>query len=124
VSPRDLSSGAKYYLFRSARIEAHSLEGYRHFAANAAVLDQYRPRLYFCLFPSYFCFVPKCPTCRKQVEWRDNPWRPFCSERCKLIDFDKWTSEEYRVPGRHINPAEIVERPESEKPDDKENATD
>jgi len=68
--------------------------------------------------------VPKCPTCRKQVEWQDNPWRPFCSERCKLIDFDKWTTEEYRVPGRNINPAEIAERPEPEKPDDKENATD
>ncbi|HJZ79028.1 MAG TPA: DNA gyrase inhibitor YacG [Pyrinomonadaceae bacterium] len=53
--------------------------------------------------------MPKCPTCGKQVEWNDNPWRPFCAERCKLIDFDKWTSEEYRVPGQRINPAEIAE---------------
>ena len=51
--------------------------------------------------------MPKCPTCGKPVEWRDNPSRPFCSERCKLIDFDRWTSEEYRVPGREINPAAI-----------------
>jgi endogenous inhibitor of DNA gyrase (YacG/DUF329 family) len=55
--------------------------------------------------------MPKCPTCGKPVEWKDNPWRPFCSERCKLIDFDKWTSEEYRVPGRQINPADITEQP-------------
>jgi endogenous inhibitor of DNA gyrase (YacG/DUF329 family) len=41
------------------------------------------------------------------TEWQDNLWRPFCSERCKLIDFDKWTSEEYRVPGQVINPAEV-----------------
>lgn len=53
----------------------------------------------------------KCPTCGKLVEWKDNPWRPFCSERCKLIDFDKWTSDEYRVPGQQINPAEIIEQP-------------
>lgn len=49
----------------------------------------------------------KCPTCRKPIGWQDNPWRPFCSERCKLIDFDKWTSDEYRVPGVSVNPAEI-----------------
>ena len=29
----------------------------------------------------------------------NNPWRPFCSERCKLIDLSKWLGEEYRVPG-------------------------
>jgi len=41
----------------------------------------------------------KCPTCNKRVEWADNPFRPFCSERCKLLDFDRWVSEDYRVPG-------------------------
>ena len=66
-------------------------------------------RLYFCLHPSYFCFVRKCPTCGKPVEWEANPWRPFCSERCKLIDFGKWTSEEYRVAGQQISRAEIAE---------------
>ena len=63
--------------------------------------------LYFWPVPSYFLFMTKCPTCGKPVEWKDNPWRPFCSERCKLIDFDKWISEEYRVPGRRINPTEM-----------------
>ena len=47
-----------------------------------------------------------CPTCGKSVGYEDNPWRPFCSERCKLIDFDKWTSEEYRVPGIAVNVGE------------------
>jgi len=28
----------------------------------------------------------------------ENPWRPFCSERCKLIDLGAWASESYRVP--------------------------
>jgi endogenous inhibitor of DNA gyrase (YacG/DUF329 family) len=40
----------------------------------------------------------KCPTCGEPVKWPDNPFRPFCSERCKLIDFGRWANEEYRVP--------------------------
>lgn len=43
-----------------------------------------------------------CPTCEKRVEWTDNPFRPFCSERCKLLDFDRWVSEDYRVPGSSL----------------------
>src|SRR5204862_5125163 len=77
------------------------------------------PSLYFYLVPSYFCLVLKCPTCGKPVEWKDNPWRPFCSERCKQIDFGRWTSDEYRVPGRSINPAEMPE-PHSEPDVDNE----
>ncbi|HCO66084.1 DNA gyrase inhibitor YacG, partial [Alloalcanivorax sp.] len=34
-----------------------------------------------------------CPQCRKPSRWDDNPWRPFCSERCKLIDLGDWASE-------------------------------
>ncbi|HEX8142287.1 MAG TPA: DNA gyrase inhibitor YacG [Pyrinomonadaceae bacterium] len=41
----------------------------------------------------------KCPTCGQPAKWQDNPHRPFCSERCQLIDFGKWANEEYRVPG-------------------------
>ena len=44
----------------------------------------------------------KCPTCGKKVDWKDNPYRPFCSERCKLVDLGKWVNEEYRVPGREV----------------------
>lgn len=40
-----------------------------------------------------------CPICRKTHPWtKDNPFRPFCSERCKLIDLGQWASEAYRVP--------------------------
>lgn len=41
----------------------------------------------------------KCPICGKPVEWKDNPFRPFCSERCKLVDLGRWVSDEYSVPG-------------------------
>lgn len=44
----------------------------------------------------------KCPTCGKPVEWKDNAFRPFCSERCQLVDLGKWVEGEYRVPGEQI----------------------
>ena len=37
----------------------------------------------------------ECPTCNKESV---DEYRPFCSERCKLIDLGKWAGEEYRVP--------------------------
>jgi uncharacterized protein len=40
----------------------------------------------------------KCPTCGKRVEYEGNEFRPFCSERCKLLDFGAWASEEYSLP--------------------------
>jgi len=41
----------------------------------------------------------RCPICRKEAPWDDNPFRPFCSERCRLIDLGKWASEDYRIAG-------------------------
>jgi len=41
----------------------------------------------------------KCPTCQKEIEWdKNNPFRPFCSERCRLIDLGDWASESHRIP--------------------------
>ena len=41
----------------------------------------------------------KCPTCQQSVVWAaDNPYRPFCSQRCKLIDLGQWADEGYRIP--------------------------
>ncbi|MDO4998233.1 MAG: DNA gyrase inhibitor YacG [Neisseria sp.] len=40
----------------------------------------------------------KCPNCQTEVVWRsDNPNRPFCSERCKLMDFGSWANESYAI---------------------------
>jgi hypothetical protein len=40
-----------------------------------------------------------CPGCRTEVEWStDNPFRPFCSKRCKLTDLGAWASGAYRLP--------------------------
>ena len=43
--------------------------------------------------------VVRCPTCGVAVEWTpESPWRPFCSQRCKLVDLGAWASEAYRIP--------------------------
>ncbi len=42
----------------------------------------------------------ECPICRKKVivaKPDEAPHRPFCSEKCKLIDLGRWLNEEYRV---------------------------
>ncbi|HVF63761.1 MAG TPA: DNA gyrase inhibitor YacG [Casimicrobiaceae bacterium] len=50
--------------------------------------------------------VVSCPICRKPVQWSaGSPWRPFCSERCKLIDFGAWANERYRIPADSEEPA-------------------
>ncbi len=41
----------------------------------------------------------KCPQCSEAIVWQDNPSRPFCSERCQLIDLGQWADESYRIPG-------------------------
>ncbi|ADE16864.1 protein of unknown function DUF329 [Nitrosococcus halophilus Nc 4] len=41
-----------------------------------------------------------CPTCGRETLWsQENPWRPFCSERCRLIDLSAWATETHRIPG-------------------------
>ena len=43
--------------------------------------------------------IVRCPQCGGDAEWSvSNASRPFCSERCKLIDLGAWASEAYRVP--------------------------
>jgi uncharacterized protein len=54
-----------------------------------------------------------CPICKKKTTWEENPWRPFCSERCKLIDLGNWVSEEYKIDG------ETKEEGEKEKEEKK-----
>ena len=40
-----------------------------------------------------------CPRCGAQAPYSpDNPWRPFCSERCRTIDLGAWATESYRIP--------------------------
>jgi endogenous inhibitor of DNA gyrase (YacG/DUF329 family) len=39
-----------------------------------------------------------CPSCRRPAQFGEaNPWRPFCSERCRSVDLGAWASERFRV---------------------------
>lgn len=41
----------------------------------------------------------KCPICKKRTVYSEkNPYRPFCSERCQLIDLGQWIEGDYRIP--------------------------
>jgi uncharacterized protein len=44
-----------------------------------------------------------CPRCGQRKAWEGNPWRPFCSERCKLIDFGDWLDERNAIPGEPVD---------------------
>ena len=71
--------------------------------------------------------IPKrvrCPQCGSKVEYRiDNPSRPFCSERCKLMDLGAWAAERYAIPGVATSsgiaadfPADDIDDPAEEGP--------
>jgi uncharacterized protein len=50
-------------------------------------MQQAKPRL-----------VP-CPHCKTLSEFSpNNPFRPFCSERCNMIDLGDWANENYKIP--------------------------
>lgn len=51
-----------------------------------------------------------CPRCKKEIALRENPFRPFCSERCRLLDLGNWISGAYRIPEEE---SEVTEEEES-----------
>jgi hypothetical protein len=45
-----------------------------------------------------------CPTCQRPVEWSEAfPFRPFCSDRCRLIDLGAWIAGKHVIPGEEIS---------------------
>lgn len=42
--------------------------------------------------------ILSCRRCGQVTTWQGNPSRPFCSERCKLIDLGAWANEDYALP--------------------------
>jgi uncharacterized protein len=45
-----------------------------------------------------------CPHCAEKFSYYQSEFRPFCSERCKMIDLGQWLDESYRVPAQEIPP--------------------
>ena len=57
----------------------------------------------------------KCPICKKKVSWANNPYRPFCSERCKNRDLGNWANGTYAIgseEGAHQSEEEVQEKEE------------
>jgi endogenous inhibitor of DNA gyrase (YacG/DUF329 family) len=49
----------------------------------------------------------KCPRCGAESLFsKENPHRPFCSERCRLIDLGDWASGNYAIPAENATPSE------------------
>ena len=56
----------------------------------------------------------RCPRCGLMIEYSTtNPYRPFCSERCKLIDLGQWANEDYKVPVQQVPGLEDLPDPSS-----------
>jgi len=58
-----------------------------------------------------------CPLCKKKFNYYLSSFRPFCSEKCKLIDLGQWLNESYAVPAQKLTEEEIInlEKLEHEK---------
>lgn len=59
--------------------------------------------------------VVPCPTCGEESVFApNNPHRPFCSERCRLLDLGAWAEGRHHIPGE---PAALPESGDTEAPD-------
>ena len=52
--------------------------------------------------------IRPCPTCGREIEWSERfPFRPFCSDRCRLIDLGGWLSEEHVIHGDSVGDVDV-----------------
>ncbi len=60
-----------------------------------------------------FTMIVKCPRCGKETEFEDNPFRPFCCQRCKYADLGDWFEGTHTVPGKEAD--EVEKAPDSKE---------
>jgi endogenous inhibitor of DNA gyrase (YacG/DUF329 family) len=59
-----------------------------------------------------------CPTCKRSIVWSDEfPFRPFCSERCKMVDLGAWLTEQHAIPGEPVEGASEGAVPDTQADD-------
>ncbi|MCL4846783.1 MAG: DNA gyrase inhibitor YacG [Acidobacteria bacterium] len=54
-----------------------------------------------------------CVYCRRRPAAA--AWRPFCSERCRLLDLAEWADGSYRIPGPPVDPEHLIPAPDEER---------
>ena len=52
----------------------------------------------------------KCPRCGKLISFDGNPYRPFCSKKCKMMDLGSWFMEEYHISDPMESEDESIEK--------------
>lgn len=63
----------------------------------------------------------RCPHCGKIIEYSlENPYRPFCTERCKMIDLGEWADEKFKIPTKNLDQETSTDVDVSEGDDPKE----
>jgi endogenous inhibitor of DNA gyrase (YacG/DUF329 family) len=50
-----------------------------------------------------------CPNCKKKFNYYSSAFRPFCSEKCRLIDLGQWLNESYTVPVQKLTEEELMQ---------------
>ena len=58
-----------------------------------------------------------CPTCKRELSWNEQfPWRPFCSERCKMVDLGAWLADARGIPGEPVDSSAENPNPAADPP--------
>lgn len=67
----------------------------------------------------------KCPRCGTQTEYSpDKTHRPFCSERCQLVDFGAWASEKYAIPHTPVDTDDLAKSKNKDSDNNVNNSSD
>jgi endogenous inhibitor of DNA gyrase (YacG/DUF329 family) len=57
----------------------------------------------------------KCPKCGRETVYAPaNKYRPFCSERCAILDLGAWADEKYKVPTNETESESVNEKSDDE----------
>jgi len=60
-----------------------------------------------------------CPTCRRNITWSEEfPWRPFCSERCRMVDLGTWLTGGHAIVGDPVESAPEAQAPRPAQDDE------
>lgn len=64
--------------------------------------------------------IINCPTCQKPLPYNpENPFRPFCCERCRLIDLGAWAAAEHVIAGDDLLSDEFIDDIDFDNPSKK-----